>query len=77
MMPLHYNPALFATFLVILDLAGTFVFALSGAMSGVQHRLDLFGRDCSGKRVARARGRLAECLGGRVPRAMQVYVAGS
>lgn len=26
-----------------LDLAGTFVFALSGATAGVQHRLDLFG----------------------------------
>src|SRR5262245_10530001 len=28
---------------VILDLAGTFVFALSGAAAGVKHRLDLFG----------------------------------
>jgi len=27
----------------LLDLAGTFVFALSGAMTGVRHRLDLFG----------------------------------
>jgi uncharacterized membrane protein YeiH len=27
----------------ILDLAGTFVFALSGAMAGVKHRLDVFG----------------------------------
>ncbi len=26
-----------------LDLAGTFVFAISGAMAGVKHRLDLFG----------------------------------
>ncbi len=26
-----------------LDLAGTFVFALSGAMAGVKHRLDVFG----------------------------------
>lgn len=26
-----------------LDLAGTFVFALSGAMAGVRHRLDVFG----------------------------------
>ena len=31
------------TLLVALDLAGTFVFALSGAMAGVQHKLDLFG----------------------------------
>lgn len=29
--------------LVVLDLAGTFVFALSGAMAGVRHRVDLFG----------------------------------
>ena len=27
----------------ILDLAGTFVFALSGAVAGVKHRLDVFG----------------------------------
>ena len=27
----------------LLDLAGTFVFGLSGAMAGVKHRLDLFG----------------------------------
>jgi uncharacterized membrane protein YeiH len=42
-MPLRYDPALIAGFLVYLDLAGTFVFALSGAMTGVRHRLDLFG----------------------------------
>ncbi|MDY0021817.1 trimeric intracellular cation channel family protein [Arenimonas caeni] len=29
--------------IVILDLLGTFVFALSGALVGVRHRLDLFG----------------------------------
>jgi uncharacterized membrane protein YeiH len=29
--------------LLVLDLAGTFVFALSGATAGVNHRLDLFG----------------------------------
>jgi uncharacterized membrane protein YeiH len=29
--------------LYMLDLAGTFVFALSGAMAGVKHRLDVFG----------------------------------
>lgn len=39
----RYDPALVATFLLGLDLCGTFVFALSGAMSGVKHRLDLFG----------------------------------
>jgi uncharacterized membrane protein YeiH len=31
------------TLLTVLDLAGTFVFALSGASAGVRHRLDLFG----------------------------------
>ncbi|HXR78057.1 MAG TPA: trimeric intracellular cation channel family protein [Bryobacteraceae bacterium] len=31
------------TLLVAFDLGGTFVFALSGAMSGVKHKLDLFG----------------------------------
>jgi uncharacterized membrane protein YeiH len=31
------------TLLLVLDLVGTFVFALSGAMAGVKNRLDLFG----------------------------------
>lgn len=31
------------TLLLALDLAGTFVFALSGAMTAVRHRLDVFG----------------------------------
>lgn len=39
----RYDPTVVATFLLVLDLCGTFVFALSGAMSGVKHRLDLFG----------------------------------
>lgn len=34
---------LISTLLVAFDLAGTFVFALSGAIAGVRHRLDLFG----------------------------------
>src|SRR5690348_15552597 len=32
-----------STLLLVLDLAGTFVFALSGASAGVRRRLDLFG----------------------------------
>src|SRR5688500_14654774 len=32
-----------AGFLVAFDLVGTFVFALSGAVAGLRHRLDLFG----------------------------------
>lgn len=31
------------TLVVVFDLSGTFVFALSGGMDGVKHRLDLFG----------------------------------
>src|SRR5688572_16363242 len=31
------------TVVLVLDLCGTFVFALSGAMAGLKHRLDLFG----------------------------------
>jgi uncharacterized membrane protein YeiH len=31
------------TFLVVFDLTGTFIFALSGAMAAVKHRLDAFG----------------------------------
>src|SRR4051812_32375447 len=31
------------TLVLVLDLLGTFVFALSGAMAGAKHRLDLFG----------------------------------
>ena len=31
------------TIVLVLDLCGTFVFALSGAMAGLKHRLDLFG----------------------------------
>jgi uncharacterized membrane protein YeiH len=39
------NPALphLSTVILVLDLCGTFVFALSGAMSGIKHRLDVFG----------------------------------
>jgi len=33
----------FAHLITLLDLAGTFVFAISGAMRGVKQRLDLFG----------------------------------
>lgn len=31
------------TLVLVLDLAGTFIFALSGAMAGTSHRLDVFG----------------------------------
>ena len=34
---------LVSEFLKVLDLVGTFAFAVSGAVSGVKHRIDLFG----------------------------------
>jgi len=40
---LMYGRHLAAPFLVVLDLLGTFVFALSGAAAGVKSKLDLFG----------------------------------
>jgi uncharacterized membrane protein YeiH len=37
------NPTAISTLLLVLDLLGTFVFALSGGTVAVRHRLDLFG----------------------------------
>jgi uncharacterized membrane protein YeiH len=42
-MQFRYDPALITGSLIFLDLVGTFVFGLSGAMAGIRHRLDLFG----------------------------------
>ena len=33
----------FKTAVLVLDLTGTFVFAVSGAISAIRHRLDIFG----------------------------------
>jgi uncharacterized membrane protein YeiH len=41
MWPSRYITA--STLVLVLDLCGTFVFALSGAMAGLKHRFDLFG----------------------------------
>lgn len=44
MSPIPWNEqVILNTLLVVFDLAGTFVFALSGATAAVRHRLDLFG----------------------------------
>ncbi|MEP7304856.1 MAG: trimeric intracellular cation channel family protein [Acidobacteriota bacterium] len=40
---LHIPPSLSGSLPLVLDLLGTFVFALSGAMAGVKRKLDLFG----------------------------------
>lgn len=52
---------------VVLDLAGTFVFALSGAAAGVKHRLDLFGVLVLSLVAASAGGTIRDLLIGAVP----------
>ena len=56
-----------ATLLVALDLLGTFVFALSGALVGVRHRLDLFGVLVLALAAATAGGIIRDLVIGAVP----------
>ncbi len=51
----------------VFDLGGTFVFALSGAMAGVKHRLDLFGVLVLSFAAASAGGITRDVLIGAVP----------
>src|SRR5947199_10194487 len=53
--------------LLVLELAGTFVFALSGAAAGVKHRLDLFGVLVVSCAAATAGGITRDVLIGAVP----------
>src|SRR2546423_9807122 len=53
--------------LLVLELAGTFVFALSGAAAGVKHRLDLFGGLVVSCATATAGGITPHVLIGAVP----------
>jgi len=55
------------TLLVVFDLAGTFVFALSGATMGVKHRLDLFGVLVLSYAAGNAGGITRDVLIGAVP----------
>ena len=55
------------TLVLVLDLVGTFVFALSGAMAGVRHRLDVFGVLVLSFVAANAGGILRDVLIGAVP----------
>jgi uncharacterized membrane protein YeiH len=55
------------TLLLAFDLVGTFVFALSGAMAGVRHRLDLFGILVLSYAAATAGGITRDLLIGAVP----------
>lgn len=56
-----------STFLLVLDLAGTFVFAISGAMAGVRYKLDLFGVLVVSVVAATAGGIFRDVLLGAVP----------
>jgi uncharacterized membrane protein YeiH len=55
------------TLVLALDLVGTFVFALSGAMVGVRHRLDLFGVLVLSFAAATAGGIIRDLVIGAVP----------
>ena len=56
-----------SSLLVALDLVGTFVFALSGAVAGVKHRLDLFGILVLSFAAATAGGIARDVLIGSIP----------
>lgn len=53
--------------LLVLDLGGTFVFAISGAMAAVQHRLDIFGVLALSFAAGNAGGIARDLLIGAVP----------
>ena len=55
------------TFLLILDLGGTFVFGLSGAVAGVKHRLDIFGVIVLSFVAANTGGIIRDLLIGAIP----------
>lgn len=55
------------TLLSVLDLTGTFVFAISGAMAGVHKRLDVFGMAVLAFAAGNAGGILRDLLIGAVP----------
>ncbi len=68
-MPKHIE---IATLLLTLDLAGTAVFAISGAAVGVKHRLDIFGVCVLAFVAGNAGGMLRDVLIGAVPPAALV-----
>jgi uncharacterized membrane protein YeiH len=65
-MPLN-DHILVGGFLNVLDLVGTFVFAVSGAVSGVKHRIDLFGVLVLSFVAATAGGIIRDVLIGAIP----------
>src|SRR5437763_14913562 len=58
---------LVSEFLKVLDLVGTFAFAISGAISGVKHRIDLFGVLVLSFAAATAGGITRDVLIGAIP----------
>ena len=58
------------TLVLALDLIGTFVFALSGAMAAVRHRLDIFGVSVLAFTAGNAGGITRDLLLGAVPAAI-------
>jgi uncharacterized membrane protein YeiH len=65
-MPIN-DRVLISGFLNVLDLVGTFVFAVSGAVSGVKHRIDLFGVLVLSFVAATAGGIIRDLLIGAIP----------
>jgi uncharacterized membrane protein YeiH len=61
------HPADISTFILVLDLCGTFVFALSGALAGIRHRLDIFGVLVLSFAAANSGGIIRDLLIGAVP----------
>lgn len=64
---LQHGRHLAGQFLVVLDLLGTFVFALSGAAAGVKNKLDLFGLVVLAFATGSAGGITRDVLIGSVP----------
>jgi len=63
MLPTQYA----GTLVLVLDLCGTFVFALSGAMAGITHKFDLFGVLVLSFAAANFGGIMRDLLIGAVP----------
>jgi uncharacterized membrane protein YeiH len=56
-----------STVVLVLDLCGTFVFALSGAMAGIKHKFDIFGVLVLSFAAANVGGIIRDVLIGAVP----------
>lgn len=61
------NPAVLKVLLIVLDLGGTFVFATSGALLAIRHRLDVFGVIVLSFAAGNAGGITRDLLIGAVP----------